>query len=106
MDYYTILGMCCASIIALLTFGVAQKRSYKEDVKKDVREIQRLNENIIKLNSNFEHMLENLKVHDVRIGKHGEEIDILKDRVTEVEHKQVYYETKLISFENKLDEKK
>lgn len=73
MEYYAIVGMVVICLIALFGFNVSLKKSYKEDVQ----QFQSLNENIIKLNANFEHMLASDKVRDDRIGKHGSEIDKL-----------------------------
>lgn len=87
--------MVAIALIAFLSFGMSAKKTYKDEYK----EMQALNENIVKLNMNFEHMLENDKIRDKRIEKHGAEIDQTKDRVSEVEHMQKNHETRLQALE-------
>lgn len=54
--------------------------SIKRNIQEDRQPLQDLNESIIKLNSNFEHMLESDEIRDKRITKHGEQIDELKEK--------------------------
>lgn len=75
MDYYAIVGMVVICLIALVGFQQSQKKATKEDMA----QVQKLNENLILCNSKLDHMLENDKVRDNRISKHGEQIDELKN---------------------------
>lgn len=107
MDYYTILGYIASALIAVVAFYSTQKKSMKDDMRKEAeaheksaKEMQTLNENIIKLNVNFENMLENDKVRDLRISTHGKEIDKIIERQRDNEHELANHETRILSLEN------
>lgn len=76
MDYYLILGMVAAALIAISGFVWSIKKSTKEELET----FQSLNLNIAKLNQNFEYMKEADQNRDKRIDKHGKEIDELKEQ--------------------------
>lgn len=108
MDYYTILGMVAAALIAVVAFYTTQKRSIKDDVRKEAeayeksaKEMQNLNENIIKLNVNFENMMKNDEIRDTRIKNHGQEIDILKEKQSKAEKIIDLHELRLETIEEK-----
>lgn len=106
MDYYTILGYIASALIAVVAFYSTQKKSMKDDMRKEAeahdrsaRELQALNENIIKLNVNFENMLQNDLVRDKRIEKHGKEIDDIVERQRDNEHILANHEGRIKSLE-------
>ena len=76
MDYYLILGMVAAALIAISAFIWSIKKNTKEELST----FQDLNLNIAKLNQNFEYMKEADQTRDKRIEKHGKEIDAIKDQ--------------------------
>ena len=80
MDYYVILGMVVAALIALLGFYFSIKKEIKSELQTDVKPIQDLNISIIKLNDHIEHMVEMDKNRDARIKKHGEQIDTIVEK--------------------------
>ncbi|MCR0403714.1 hypothetical protein MKC49_04335 [[Clostridium] innocuum] len=61
--------------------------------------IMKLNASIVKLNANFENMLEHDKIRDNRINKHGQEIDELGERLHDAEHELSNHETRIKSLE-------
>lgn len=76
MEYYAVAGMVVLVLVAVVGFYVSMKKNIKEELKP----MEDLNVNIIRLNANFEHMLENDEVRDKRIEKHGKEIDKIKEQ--------------------------
>lgn len=97
MDYYLIAGMVAVCLIAFYGFNQSLKKSYKEDFK----QFEKLNENIIKLNLNFEHMLELDKSRDEKIKDTRTEMFNIKDQVKENEHILANHETRILSLEGK-----
>lgn len=81
MDYYLIFGMVMVAFIAIVGFFLSIKKNMMDDRKP----LEELNISITRLNTNFENMLQNDKIRDNRINKHGEEIDevIEKQRINE-----------------------
>lgn len=73
IDYYAVLGMVIACLIAII--GVYF--TIKNNAEKDKKPIDDLNINIAKLTVAIENMKENAGIRDQRINKHGEEIDNL-----------------------------
>lgn len=92
MDYYAIVGMVVGALILVGGFYYTVKRNTQDEAE----QLQALNTNIIKLNTNFENMLESDKNRDARISNHGKEIDELKN------NQKVAYE-KLTTAEKLLD---
>lgn len=88
-------GMVAVALIAMFGF----LNSFKKSIEDEKKPMQELNNSIIRLNVNFENMMENDKVRDDRIRNHGKEIDNLDDRVTDVEHEQSNHETRISSLE-------
>ena len=106
MDYYAVIGMVASALIAVASFYLTQKRAMKDDMRKETeahdrsaRELQALNENIIKLNVNFENMLQSDQIRDKRIEKHGKEIDDIIDRQRNNEHILANHEGRIKSLE-------
>lgn len=77
MEYYAVAGMVAIALIAMVGFFISIKKSISDERKP----MEDLNINITKLNTNFENMLEQDKVRDKRIEKHGVEIDEIKKTV-------------------------
>lgn len=73
IDYYTILGMVVACLIAIIGVYI----TIKNNTEKEKKPIDELNINIVKLTMAIENMKENDQIRDERINKHGEEIDNL-----------------------------
>lgn len=87
MDYQTILGMVVTAVLALFTF--------KKNISEERKPMEDLNNNITKLNLNFEHMLEQDGVRDKRIEKHGQEIDEIREQQNENEKILGNHETRI-----------
>lgn len=77
MDYYAVVGMVAIALIAMVGFFISIKKSISDERKP----MEDLNINITKLNTNFENMLEQDKIRDKRIEKHGVEIDEIEKTV-------------------------
>ena len=92
MEYYAIVGMVVGALILVGGFYFTIKKNTQEEA----HQLQELNSNIIKLNTNFENMMEADKNRDARIGNHGQEIDELRN------NQKVAYE-KLATAEKLLD---
>lgn len=71
MDYYAVLGLMFAALVAIVGFFISIKKTINDERKP----IEDLNENIVRLNANFDNMVRNDEIRDVRITKHGEQID-------------------------------
>lgn len=95
MDYYLIMGMVAACLIVFIGVYAQMKKSYKEDVE----QLQDLNENIIKLNLNFESMLARDIERDAKIKETRKEMFEIKDRVVETEHELANHESRIRGLE-------
>ena len=73
IDYYTVLGMVLACLIASVGVYV----TVKNNAEREKKPIDELNINIVKLTVAIENMKESDQIRDRRINKHGEEIDNL-----------------------------
>lgn len=109
IEYYTIVGMVVICLIAIITVYFAISGNVKKDAEKKekqkIEELKAMNDltmQMNELNMNIRNMVINDEIRDKRITKHGEEIDTLKDRVSEVEHKQVFYETNLFAMRERM----
>lgn len=71
MDYYAVLGLMFAALVAIVGFFISIKKTINDEQKP----IEDLNENIVRLNANFDNMMRSDEIRDVRITKHGEQID-------------------------------
>lgn len=98
MDYYQIFGLVVVALIAIIGFFISIKKSLNDEKKP----IEDLNSNIIRLNANFENMLESDKVRDSRISKHGQEIDEIIEKQRENEKQLVKHEYRIGSLEKKV----
>lgn len=95
MEYYTIAGMVLVVIIAL--FGLYG--SVKKSIKDELGSFDELNINVVRLNSNFEHILERDTVRDRRIEKHGQEMDDLKEEMRAVDKTLIHHEHRISQLE-------
>ena len=71
MEYYAVLGLMFAAFVAIIGFFISIKKTINEEREP----IEELNINIVRLNANFDNMEKNDEIRDIRITKHGEEID-------------------------------
>lgn len=101
MEYYAIAGMMIIFLIAI--YGVYS--SLKKNIQTDREPFNELNVNIVKLNANFEHMLENDEIRDKRINKHGEEIDQLTEKQRHNEKILDLHELRIGSLEERVKDK-
>ena len=99
MDAYTITGAVVVVLISLVGFYF----SVKKNIAHELKPMEDLNINIVKLNANFEHMLESDDVRDKRINKHGEEIDEIREQQMRNEKVLDRHEMRLDNIEKKLD---
>lgn len=78
MEYYTILGVVVACLIAIIGVFATIKKTLKDEQKP----MQDLNLNITRLTCAIENMQKDDGVRDDRIARHGNEIDELQRQVT------------------------
>lgn len=71
MEYYAVLGLMFAALVAIIGFFISIKKTINEEREP----IEELNINIVRLNANFDNMEKDDEIRDIRITKHGEEID-------------------------------
>lgn len=102
MEYYLILGIVVACLIALYTFMSAFRKSVQEEMKP----MHDLNTSVVKLNATIdtkiEYMIENDKVRDNRLNKHSERMDDIEDSIHENEKVLANHETRIKSLEKKV----
>lgn len=98
MDYYQIFGLVVVALIAIIGFFISIKKSLNDEKKP----IEDLNANIVRLNANFENMIESDKIRDTRIGKHGQEIDEIIEKQRENEKQLVKHEYRIGTLEKKI----
>ena len=99
MDAYTITGAVVVVLVSLVGFYF----SVKKNIASELKPMEDLNINIVKLNANFEHMLESDDVRDKRINKHGEEIDEIREQQMRNEKVLDRHEMRLDNIEKKLE---
>lgn len=95
MEYYQIFGLVFAALIAIVGFFISIKKSLNDEKKP----IEDLNLNIVRLNTNFEHMLENDVIRDRRITRHGEEIDEIIEKQRENEKTLIKHDMRIGNLE-------
>ena len=98
MDYYGIVGMVVAAIILVGGFYYTVSKNAREEAKP----MQELNENLIKLNTNFQNMMEQDKVRDKRLETHGKEIDKMREQQRTNEKILDLHELRIGSLEDKV----
>lgn len=98
MDYYQVVGLVAVALIAIIGFFISIKKSLSDDRKP----IEELNESIVRLNANFENMMENDRARDARISKHGDEIDNLVEKQRENEKTLIRHDLRIGNLEKKV----
>ncbi|CAI3258535.1 hypothetical protein CIRMBP1271_00380 [Enterococcus cecorum] len=98
MSYYEIVGLMAIALIALFSFFSSVKKALKEDRKP----IEELNKTIIELNINFKNMIEQNKIRDDRITRHGHQIDKLEDAVKDNSKRLDIQDTRLTNLEQRI----
>ncbi len=98
MSYYEIVGLMAIALIALFSFFSSVKKTLKEDRKP----IEELNKTIIELNINFKNMIEQNKIRDDRITRHGHQIDNLEDAVKDNSTRLDIHDTRLTHLERQI----
>lgn len=83
MEYYAILGM----LVVGLTVIISVLASFSKFTNSFTQPIHELKIAIENLNSSVASMKELIKVQEDRITKHGNELDDVKDRLTQLETK-------------------
>lgn len=98
MSYYEIVGLMAIALIALFSFFSSVKKTLKEDRKP----IEELNKTIIELNVNFKNMIEQNKIRDDRITRHGRQIDKLEDAVKDNNSRLDIHDTRITHLEKQI----
>lgn len=99
MSYYEIVGLMTVALIAIVSFFISIRKTLKDDRQP----IEDLNINIIKLNANFQNMIDKLNLQQQRIDKHGREIDDVMDKQRENEKLLDKHELRIERIERHLD---
>lgn len=98
MSYYEIVGLMAIALIALFSFFSSVKKTLKEDRKP----IEELNKTIIELNVNFKNMIEQNKIRDDRITRHGHQIDTLEYAVKDNSKRLDIQDTRITHLEQRI----
>ena len=98
MEYYTVLGLMFAALIAIFGFFVSIKKTIKDEHKP----IEELNLNIVRLNANFDNMMRSDEIRDTRITKHGKEIDRIVETQRQNEKTLSNHELRLSNLEKEV----
>lgn len=84
--------------IVLFSFFSSVTKSLKEDRKP----IEDLNKTIIELNTNIKNMIEQNKIRDDRITRHGRQIDKLENAVQDNSKRLDIHDTRLTHLEQRI----
>lgn len=98
MDYYAVLGLMFAALVAIVGFLITIKKSINEERKP----IEELNLNIVRLNANFDNMMRSDEVRDKRITKHGEEIEQIVETQRQNEKTLSNHELRIANLEKEV----
>ena len=99
MSYYEIVGLMAVALIAIVSFFISIRKTLRDDRQP----IEDLNINIVKLNANFQHMIDKLNIQQQRIDKHGREIDNVMNKQRENEKLLDKHELRIERIERRLD---
>lgn len=99
MTYHEIVGLLVVALIAIGSFYLTIRKTIIENNKP----IEDLNINIVRLNANFENLLEKTKNQETRIDKHCQEIDRIIESQRNSEKDISGHEARIRSIERKLD---
>lgn len=97
MDYYAVLGLMFAALVAIVGFFISIKKTINDERKP----IEDLNENIVRLNANFDNMMRSDEIRDVRITKHGDQIDRVIETQRQNEKTLSNHELRIKNLENR-----
>lgn len=98
MEYYAVLGLMFAALVAIIGFFISIKKTINEEREP----IEELNINIVRLNANFDNMEKNDEIRDIRITKHGEEIDKIIEIQRQNEQILNNHELRIKNLENRV----
>ena len=99
MNYYEVVGLMTVALIAIISFFISIRKTIRDDRKP----LEELNTNIVKLNANFQHMLDKLAVQEKRLNKHGSEIDEIIENQRDNEKKLDCHELRIERIEKHIN---
>lgn len=99
MNYYEIVGLMTVALIAIISFFISIRKTIRDDRKP----LEELNTNIVKLNANFQNMLDKLAVQEKRLNKHGSEIDEIIENQRDNEKKLDRHELRIERIEKHIN---
>lgn len=99
MNYYEIVGLVVVALIAIISFSISIRKTLNDDRKP----LEELNTNIIKLNANFQNMLDKLATQEKRLNKHGDEIEEIINNQRNNEMKLERHELRIERIEKHID---
>lgn len=99
MSYYEIVGFMAVGLIAIVSFFMSVRKTLNDDRQP----IEDLNINIVKLNANFQNMIDKLNNQQLRLDKHGRDIDNVINKQLENEKTLDKHELRIERIERSLD---
>lgn len=87
------------ALIAIISFFISIRKTIRDDRKP----LEELNTNIVKLNANFQNMLDKLAVQEKRLNKHGIEIDEIIENQRDNEKKLDRHELRIERIEKHIN---
>lgn len=99
MNYYEVVGLMTVALIAIISFFISIRKTIRDDRKP----LEELNTNIVKLNANFQNMLDKLAVQEKRLNKHGSEIDEIIENQRDNEKKLDRHELRIERIEKHIN---
>ena len=99
MNYYEVVGLMTVALIAIISFFISIRKTIRDDRKP----LEELNTNIVKLNANFQNMLDKLTVQEKRLNKHGSEIDEIINNQRDNEKKLDRHELRIERIEKHIN---
>ena len=99
MNYYEVVGLMTVALIAIISFFISIRKTIRDDRKP----LEELNTNIVKLNANFQNMLDKLAVQEKRLNKHGNEIDEIIESQRDNEKKLDRHELRIERIEKHIN---
>lgn len=99
MNYYEVVGLMTVALIAIISFFISIRKTIRDDRKP----LEELNTNIVKLNANFQNMLDKLAVQEKRLNKHGSEIDAIVENQRANEKKLDRHELRIERIEKHIN---
>lgn len=99
MNYHEVVGLMTVALIAIISFFISIRKTIRDDRKP----LEELNTNIVKLNANFQNMLDKLAVQEKRLNKHGSEIDEIIENQRDNEKKLDRHELRIERIEKHIN---